>query len=250
MAGKAGGLLVCALVAVLLAGGSSAARHRPADHAAIALNILPPGESGSGGVHATDQERLYNALTPLRGNVTAKTLRKDFKPETLGATGRTKLEPTPHKGVRILRDSWGVAHVYGKTSTDTEWGAGWVTAEDRLLILQLIRGPGRDAALDGPPYDLSRPLVPSAATENALAAQSALAAGLGKKGKEILRDVDAYTAGINAYLKAHQPGVKPWTRNDTIAAAALLGAQYGTVAAVTSPAAPSFWRTSPAGSGG
>jgi len=228
MAGKAGGLLVCALVAVLLAGGSSAARHQPADHAAIALNILPPGESGSGGVHATDQERLYNALTPLRGNVTAKTLRKDFKPETLGATGKTKREPVPHKGVRILRDSWGVAHVYGKTSADTEWGAGWVTAEDRLLILQLIRGPGRDAALDGPPYDPTRTLIPSAATENALAAQSTLAAGLGKKGREILRDVDAYTAGINAYLKVHQPGVKPWTRNDTIAAAALLGAQYGT----------------------
>ena len=228
MAGRAGGLLVCGLVAVLLAAGSSAARHHPADHAAIALNILPPGESGSGGVHATDQERLYNALTPLRGNVTAKTLRKDFKPETLGATGKTKRETTPHKGVRILRDSWGVAHVYGKTSADTEWGAGWVTAEDRFLILLLIRGPGRAAALDGPPYDPTRPLVPSAATENALAAQSALAAGLGKKGVEILRDVDAYTAGINAYLKAHQPGVKPWTRNDTIAAAALLGAQYGT----------------------
>src|SRR5438876_4578366 len=109
MAGKAGGLLVFALVAVLLAAGSSAARHR-ADHAAIALNILPPGESGSGSVHANDQERLYNALTPLRGNVTAKTLRNDFKPETLGATGTTKREPTPHKGVRILRDSWGAAH--------------------------------------------------------------------------------------------------------------------------------------------
>jgi hypothetical protein len=140
MAGKAGGLLVCALVAVLLAAGSSAARHHRSDHAAIALNILPPGESGSGGVHAVDQEHLYNALTPLRGNITAKTLRKDFKPETLAPPAR-EARADPAQGVRILRDSWGVAHVYGKTSADTEWGAGWVTAEDRLLILQLIRGP-------------------------------------------------------------------------------------------------------------
>ena len=180
MAGKAGGLLVCALVAaVLLAAGSSAARHHPADHAAIALNILPPGESGSGGVHATDQEGLYNALTALRGNVTAKTLRKDFKPETLGATGKTRREATQHKGVRILRDSWGVAHVYGKTALDVMWGAGWVAAEDRGLILQLIRGPGRITALDGPAYDQSREFVPSSQTEAALASQYALVRKLG-----------------------------------------------------------------------
>ena len=43
-----------------------------------------------------------------------------------------------------------MAHVYGKTASDVMWGAGWVAAEDRGLILQLIRGPGRIAALDGP----------------------------------------------------------------------------------------------------
>jgi acyl-homoserine lactone acylase PvdQ len=225
MTGKAGGLLVCAVAAALLATGSSASPHR--DYAALALNILPPGEPVAG-THVNDQEKLYDALTPLRGNVTAKTLRKDFKPESLGPTGKTRREAVPRKGVRILRDSFGVAHVYGKTSADTEWGAGWVTAEDRLLILQLIRGPGRVAALDGPAFDPSRVFVPTAATEGALAAQSQLAASLGAKGKEVLRDVDAYTAGLNAYLKIHQPGVTPWTRNDTIAAAAVLGAEYGT----------------------
>ena len=51
--------------------------------------------------------------------------------------------------------------------------------------------------------------------------------GLGKKGREIIRDVDAYTAGINAYLVKNHPGIKPWTRNDTIAAAAVLAGQYG-----------------------
>src|SRR5439155_24558950 len=93
MAGKGLGVAVCALVATLLAAASPAARK--ADYAGIALNILPPGESGNGGVHATDQAKLYDALTKLRGNVTAKTLRRDFKPETLGPTGKTKVESVP-----------------------------------------------------------------------------------------------------------------------------------------------------------
>jgi acyl-homoserine lactone acylase PvdQ len=226
MTGKALGVLGCALVATLLAVASPAARKT--DYAGIALNILPPGESGNGGVHATDQAKLYDALTKLRGKITAKALHKDFKPETLGPTGKTKVESVPRAGVRIVRDAWGVAHVYGQTSADTEWGAGWVTAEDRWLILQLIRGPGRVAALDGPPYDQSREFVPSAQTEAALAAQYTFLKKLGKKGRQILRDVDAYDAGINAWLKKAGLDARPWTRNDSVAAAAVLGADFGT----------------------
>ena len=222
---RVGGFVLCALAATLLASSSPAAQQR--DYALIARNILPPGESGNAGPHAVDQEKLYDALTRLRGNVTAKTLSHLYKPETLGAVGKTRREQVPRAGVRILRDAWGVAHVYGKTSADTEWGAGWVTAEDRWLILQLIRGPGRVTALDGPPYDQSREFVPSKATESALATQLKLAKSMGKKGREIIRDVDAYTAGINANFIKNHPGIKLWTRNDTIAAAAVLAGQYG-----------------------
>jgi acyl-homoserine lactone acylase PvdQ len=89
-----------------------------------------------------------------------------LKPEALRPVGRTTLEQTPRDGVRILRDSWGVAHIYGRASADTEWAAGWVTAEDRGLVLQLIRGPGRVAAIDGPAYDQSREFVPSRAASS------------------------------------------------------------------------------------
>ena len=54
------------------------------------------------------------------------------------------------------------------------WGAGWVAAQHRGLILQLIRGPGRIAALDGPAYDQSREFVPSSATETELAREYTL----------------------------------------------------------------------------
>src|SRR4051812_5130548 len=224
MAGKAAGVVICALAATLLAAAPGATR-APADHASIALNILPPGESGTGGAHATDQLKLYDALTPRRGNVTQKTLRALFKPETLGAIGKTKREATPRAGLKILRDAWGVAHVYGKTASDVMWGAGWVAAEDRGLILQLIRGPGRIAALDGPAYDQSREFVPSSQTEAELAREYTLLRG--PNGKQLLKEVDAYTAGLNAYVRARGAGSPPWTRTDTIAAAAELAGQYG-----------------------
>jgi len=225
MAGKVAGVVICALAATLLAAASPDAARAPADHASIALNVLPPGESGTGGKHATDQLRLYDALTPLRGAVNQATVRRLFKPETLGAVGKTKREATPRAGLKILRDSWGVAHVYGKTASDVMWGAGWVAAEDRGLILQLIRGPGRIAALDGPAYDQSREFVPSTQTETELAREYTLLRG--PRGKELLKEVDAYTAGLNAYLKASKAGYPPWKRNDTIAAAAVLAGQYG-----------------------
>jgi acyl-homoserine lactone acylase PvdQ len=227
MAGKAAGLLICALAATLLAAANPDAARISPDHASIALNILPPGESGAGGKHSTDQMKLYDALTPLRGNVGQRTIRRVFKPETLGAVGKTRREATPRAGLKILRDSWGVAHVYGKTALDVMWGAGWVAAEDRGLILQLIRGPGRIAALDGPPYDQSREFVPSSATEGQLASQYGLMRQRGKRGAQMIREVDAYTAGLNAYLRLSKAGYPPWTRNDTVAAAAVLAGRFG-----------------------
>ena|SRR5687768_5274455 len=52
------------------------------DYAASAWTILPPGESGSLTFdrNTRDQAQLYDALTPLLGNVTARDLRRLFKP--------------------------------------------------------------------------------------------------------------------------------------------------------------------------
>lgn len=39
--------------------------------------------------------------------------------------------------------------------------------------------------------------------------------------------MDAYTAGLNAFWKASKTSYRPWTRNDTVAAAALLAGRFG-----------------------
>ena len=137
--------LLLALAALLL-GGVSAAAAPPHDYAAVALDVLPPGENGGVAFdrNTTDQAALYDGLTPLYDKVGNADLKRWFKPETLGLGGlkAVRTEKLPRTGVVIQRDGWDVPHVTGKTQADVEYGAGWATAEDRGLLLGLIRGPG------------------------------------------------------------------------------------------------------------
>ena len=118
-------------------------------------------------------------------------------------------------------------HVVGKTQADVEYGAGWATAEDRGLLLGLIRGPARVAALDVPglnPIGLAlsgTTFSPSAQTEAFLAKQTAL---LPPSYRAILQ---AYVAGINAYYRKTGTPTEPYTTNDVVAAAALIAARFG-----------------------
>ena len=53
----------------------------------------------------------------------------------------------------IIYDAYGIAHIYGTTRADTAFGAGWVTARDRGLLIQIGRGPARVAVADVPNID-------------------------------------------------------------------------------------------------
>ncbi len=198
-------------LAALVVGGVSAAAAPGHDYAAVALNVLPPGENGgvSFDRNTTDQATLYDGLTPLYDKVGNSDLKRWFKPETLGLGGlkAVRTEVLPRAGVRIQRDVWDVPHVNGKTQADVEYGAGWATAEDRGLLLGLIRGPARAAALDIPGIDpiglalSGRTFVPSAQTEAFLAKQLDLLRAQGPLGRHFVTLLQAYTAGINAYYK-------------------------------------------------
>ena len=72
-----------------------------------------------------------------------------------------------------------------------------------------------------------REVESSPATEAFLASQIALLRRAGPEGRQLVRDVDAYVAGINAYRRAHHVAGAPWTRNDVVALAALIGAVFG-----------------------
>jgi hypothetical protein len=219
-----------ALVALPAAGGA-----RSSDYAAVALNVLPPGQSGDllFPPTGTDQLKLYDGLTPRAGDVRPADLTRYFKPERFGVSGKVVRTERPRPGLRILRDRWDVPHVYGRTRTDVEFGAGYATAEDRFILLELLRGPGRLAALDVPgldPFALAtsgRQFVPTAETETRVAEQLKLVRGAGSKGLQLYADVRTYVAGINAYYKKRNQGLRPWTMTDVIAVGSLLGADLG-----------------------
>jgi hypothetical protein len=59
-----------------------------------------------------------------------------------------------------------------------------------------------------------RQFVPTSATEQRLREQTALIDQAGAKGRQLLRDVQSYVAGIDAYYAEQNVGFRPWTLND------------------------------------
>ena len=112
------------------------------------------------------------------------------------------------------------------------YGIGFVTAEDRGLLMDTFRGPGRVAALDVPglnPFQLAQsfqPFTSSQATEDFLATQVDLILQ-DPRGQRIVDDIDNYLAGINAFRTLAGVTGRPWNRNDVIACAALIAAVFG-----------------------
>lgn len=230
-------VVAAAVVLAAMATGLGVARGAGApDHAAAAWNVLPPGQAGGVAFtrNSTDQARLYDALTPLQDRVTDATLPKAFKRATLGLGGeRAVRTERPRKGVVIRRDRWGVPHVTGERDVDVAFGAGWATAQDRQLIMELLRGPGRVAALDAPGVDAfglalsGRTFVASADTEARLERQFALLERTGAQGRRIVRVIDAYIAGINGWYRKAGLQIQPWRRADVVAVAGLVGGLFG-----------------------
>jgi acyl-homoserine lactone acylase PvdQ len=231
---KALGVVLAALAIVVLAaalGASAAPRH---DYAAVARDILPPGNFGgiNFSAHSSDQAGLYDALTPLFDQVKARDVTRDFKAEPLwNGTEKAVRVEKPGRGVRILRDSFDVPHVFGKTETDVFYGTGYAAAEDRGVLMELARYPGRLACIDAPGYNAftvalsGKQFKPSQQAENALAQQISLLKG--PTGLKELADIDAYVAGINAQRRSANLDIAPWTRNDVVATTCLLGARFG-----------------------
>ena len=133
----------------------------------------------------------------------------------------------------IERDAQGVAHITGTTRADTMYGVGFVSIQDRVLLMEQLRGPSRLAAIDAPGIDpfqilgAGRSFTPSAQTEAYLAAQVPLLQSLGPDGQQIVDDIDSYVAGINDARTLGGVPTPAWTRNDVIAIASLLAARFG-----------------------
>ncbi len=226
--------IVGASISATPAGGQSSPPGPPEPDRAY--YVLPPGNFG--GLPTTDESRdqlpLYDALTPLRGDVTDADIAANFLPEDFAPAGPTREEPTGRPGTKILYDEFGVAHISGRTRADLAFGAGWVTARDRGLLIQLGRGPARAAVADIPGIDAfglvtsGQSFVPSEATEQLVSDQvDLLIETYGDKGRQIIADAQAGADGVNAYWRAHGINTPPATVNDVIATTAFIGSIFG-----------------------
>ncbi len=228
--------IVATVIAILLMAVPASAR---TDYSGQAYDILAPGEFGGlpANQFSTDQGVLYNDLTPLRGHVTAADLKKFYLSEKFGVQGPViRSEQTGRPGLRILRDSHDVPHIYGKTRADVMFGSGWVAAEDRELLLLEGLGPAYLATLDAPginPFSLvtsGRSFTPSKQTIAFVARQENVLRRAGKQGRQVLSDLRNWVAGINAYeVSSGQAGPKlpRATLPDAIAGFAFIGSIFG-----------------------
>jgi acyl-homoserine lactone acylase PvdQ len=260
----------CVVAGVLATTGASAAgapstAYRANDYAdGQAMSILPPGENGL--VTATqalaaqngqrppgsqDQLGKYAGLLYGAATLTNTGLGQYFDDESFGvAPGQITRTEKPGPGVTVYRDTHDVPHVYGSSDQTMAFGAGFVQAEDRLFLMDVLRhyGSGTLAAFLGPTcefeqMDHDQLLLAPYTPAQAQAQVDALPTEYGADGRLAKSMIDNYVAGVNAYIaKARtdpnylptdyvaatpEAEPQPWTDADVVAIAGLIGGIFG-----------------------
>src|SRR5258706_1862580 len=98
--------------------------------------------------------------------------------------------------VEVLRDRWGVAHIYAQNQHDLFFAQGWVSAQDRLFQMELWKraGQGRLAEILGPAF-LARDV-----NARLLSYHGDMKAEYESYSPDTLAILTAFTDGINAYI--------------------------------------------------
>lgn len=260
------------VVILLLAGATTALAappqplpYRAGDFGSV-RDVLPPGTDGaanrdqllaflSGGArpqHNDDQLPMYAALTSTPLPLRSVDLDRLFKDASFGVRA-DDVERTysPRDDVTIVRDRrYGVPRIYGATRAGTMFGAGYSATEDRLFFLDVLRHLGRAqlaAFAGGSPGNVAMDREQWRAapySEADLTAQlDALPRRYGAEGRKLRADLDAYTAGVNAFIDrarsdplelpgeyaftGNVAGPQPWKPEDAVAIASLVGATFG-----------------------
>ena len=222
-----------------------------ADYGTV-LNILPPGQDDIGGIsslttdipglgdlvstlfddlvaetglvpalskepHFDDQLGLYDALVRSEPGLTDDQLLDYFKAAPLlpADGGNWESEQTVEAGsyqVAIKRDNFGVPHIFGDSRRDALFGVGYVTAADRLFLLDVLRRAGRG--------ELSRFLGPADFSfdediavnapyreEDRTAMIGKTIARFGDDGAQVFDDATDYVAGLNQYVADARSGL-------------------------------------------
>ena len=104
--------------------------------------------------------------------------------------------PGLHQPVRVLRDKWGVAHIYAKNQHDLFFAQGVVAAQDRLFQMELWKraGQGRLSEI------LGESAVQRDISARALQYRGDMQAEYASYAADARAILIAFTDGINAYI--------------------------------------------------
>ena len=231
---------VCVMIAGLLSPLAPAAAAQTATVETTAANdycggqcsdILPPGQNGNATLaqillnqafgtqpdHAEDQLAPYANLAKGYPSLTNTTINNFFNDASFGVPAdqvASTVKPAGRGDVTIVRDKkTGVPHITGTTRYGTEFGAGYAAAQDRLWLMDVFRHVGRGQLTTFAGGDPSNQGLEQEFWRNAPYTEADLqtqidsaVASAGDRGQQALGDVNAYVAGVNAYIDASDSG--------------------------------------------
>lgn len=225
-------------------------------------SILPPGQEGNASTldaaaflgegarpaHWDDQVAMYDRLAREWPSLEAAKLGDYYKVASFNVPpDQIESVSSPKPGVTIVRDTFGVPHIFGATDRDVVWGAGYVTGDDRMFFTDVLRHLGRarvseflgaseaNLALD---RDVARV---AGYTEAELQFQvDQMPRKFGALGELSLQSFKAFTEGMNAWIvealtdprklpveyPALQLVLEPWKETDIVAVAVLVQAVF------------------------
>jgi hypothetical protein len=253
-------------------------------------NIAPPGQNGHANAaelalflsqgtrppHNSDQLQMYEDLVFAAPELERADIGDYFKDASFGVrpgdveetyqpcgTATDPCRPGPGdptgaehpcREVTVQRDAgFGVPHIYGGTRAGTMCAAGYVAAEDRLFLIDILRHAGRaelSSFVGGAEGNREMDREQWAAapyTEQDLQRQIDQADELyGRRGRAGQRDLRAYIAGLNQYVFEARldprkmpgvyaaifpndptPGPDEFQGTDVVAIASLVGGIFG-----------------------
>jgi acyl-homoserine lactone acylase PvdQ len=254
-------LALLSLTQPLAAAGPGSRAGKTQKDYGLFLNILPPGQgtsttasdaarnqaTGYIPTHDNDQSSMYAKLI-LAKTLTDAELHRYYKAETftVGPKHVEGVETIPHPNVHVVRDNFGVPHIYGKTRGAAMFAAGYVMAEDRLFMADVLRhiGRGRLSEFLGPSdmaLDMDRDTYRVAGYSNKeFRRQVTRLKRFGPPGRQAIADGYSFIKGINARIAqdvadpnkmpaeyaALQQTPKDWRPTDVVAIAELIQAIF------------------------
>jgi acyl-homoserine lactone acylase PvdQ len=202
------------------------------DKALIAGTITPPGTDLQ---HATGEVAAYDDLVYNYPTLQESELTTRYFKDGRFYHGPYVREYRPRAGVLIQRTAdFGLPIITGTTDEDAFFGAGYITAEDRLPILELLRVLGRAEAFDvagtAPSWlqDAEMVRMYGYSEDELLQMIDRAVEVAGPDGPLLRRAFTEFIAGVNTYIA--QTGATSrgtWTLGDIVSCTNVIRALFG-----------------------